>query len=56
MQPIIGILAGMGPRSTGPFLDLIVDECQRQYGAREIVAEWLRRRADGGAPGSSSDL
>jgi aspartate racemase len=35
MQPIIGILAGMGPRSTGPFLDLIVDECQRQYGARD---------------------
>jgi aspartate racemase len=31
---IIGILAGMGPRSTAPFVDLVVDECQRQYGAR----------------------
>ena len=31
---IIGILAGMGPRSTAPFVDMLVDECQRQYGAR----------------------
>jgi aspartate racemase len=31
---IIGILAGMGPRSTAPFVDMVVDECQRQYGAR----------------------
>jgi aspartate racemase len=31
---LIGILAGMGPRSTAPFVDLVVDECQRQYGAR----------------------
>ena len=30
----IGILAGMGPRSTAPFIDLIVDECQRLYGAK----------------------
>ena len=30
----IGLLAGMGVRSTGPFLDLIIEECQRQYGAR----------------------
>ncbi len=34
MFPTIGILAGMGPRSTAPFLDLIISECQRQYGAR----------------------
>src|SRR5262245_39179656 len=34
-RPItIGILAGMGPRSTAPFVNLVVDECQRQYGAR----------------------
>ena len=33
--PTIGILAGMGPRSTAPFVDLVIDECQRQYGARE---------------------
>jgi aspartate racemase len=34
-QPdLIGILAGMGPRSTAPFVDMLVDECQRQYGAR----------------------
>ena len=30
----IGILAGMGPRSTAPFVDLIIDECQSQYGAK----------------------
>lgn len=30
----IGILAGMGPRSTAPFIDLVVSECQRQYGAQ----------------------
>lgn len=29
----IGILAGMGPRSTGPFIDQIITECQLQYGA-----------------------
>jgi len=29
----IGILAGMGPRSTGPFLESVLDECQVQYGA-----------------------
>jgi aspartate racemase len=35
-QPaLIGILAGMGPRSTAPFVDLVIDECQRQYGARD---------------------
>ena len=33
--PIIGILAGMGPRSTAPFVDLVVTECQRQYGATD---------------------
>lgn len=32
--PTIGLLAGMGVRSTGPFLDLIIAECQTQYGAR----------------------
>lgn len=25
----IGILAGMGPRSTAPFLELVYDECRR---------------------------
>lgn len=33
----IGILAGMGPRSTAPFIDLVVTECQRQYGARHDI-------------------
>ncbi|MDF2985283.1 MAG: aspartate racemase [Eubacterium sp.] len=32
-EVIIGILAGMGPRSTAPFIDLVIDECQAQYGA-----------------------
>lgn len=31
---MIGILAGMGPRSTAPFIDLVVNECQLQYGAK----------------------
>jgi aspartate racemase len=34
---IIGILAGMGPRSTAPFVDMLVDECQRQYSARDDI-------------------
>lgn len=33
-SPTIGILAGMGPRSTAPFLDLVVNACARIYGAR----------------------
>lgn len=37
MQRLIGILAGMGPRSTAPFIDLVVDECQRQYGAKNDI-------------------
>lgn len=36
-NPTIGILAGMGPRSTGPFLDLIVTACQEMYGARHDI-------------------
>lgn len=36
-SPTIGILAGMGPRSTGPFLDLVVTACQEMYGARHDI-------------------
>lgn len=36
-SPIIGILAGMGPRSTGPFIDLVITQCQLQYGARHDI-------------------
>lgn len=36
-NPSLGILAGMGPRSTGPFIDMVVTECQRQYGARDDI-------------------
>lgn len=32
-RPMIGVLAGMGPRSTTPFLEALLDECVRQYGA-----------------------
>lgn len=32
--PEIGILAGMGPRSTAPFLDMVITQCQIQYGAQ----------------------
>ena len=35
--PTIGILAGMGPRSTAPFLDLLVTACQEMYGARHDI-------------------
>lgn len=31
---LIGILAGMGPRSTAPFIDLVMNQCQLQYGAK----------------------
>ena len=34
---MIGILAGMGPRSTAPFVDLVVSECRNQYGARHDI-------------------
>lgn len=34
MDKKIGILAGMGPRSTAPFLELVLDECQIQCGAK----------------------
>jgi aspartate racemase len=34
MALTIGILAGMGPDSTAPFVDMVVRECQRQYGAK----------------------
>ncbi|MFZ7102499.1 MAG: aspartate/glutamate racemase family protein [Peptococcaceae bacterium] len=33
-QTMIGILAGMGPRSSSPFLELVLDQCQIQYGAQ----------------------
>jgi aspartate racemase len=31
---MIGILAGMGPKSTGPFIDKVVEQCQEIYGAK----------------------
>lgn len=31
---MIGILAGMGPKSTGPFVDTVVAECQTIHGAK----------------------
>ncbi len=33
-ETLIGILAGMGPRSTAPFVDLVINQCQIQYGAK----------------------
>lgn len=30
----LGVLAGMGPRSTGPFVDMLVNSCQSLYGAK----------------------
>ncbi|KKQ80608.1 MAG: Amino acid racemase [Parcubacteria group bacterium GW2011_GWC2_38_7] len=34
---MIGILAGMGPKSTSPFLDLVIEQCQKQYGAKNDI-------------------
>ncbi|MDD8003356.1 aspartate/glutamate racemase family protein [Bacillus cereus] len=31
---MIGILAGMGPKATGPFVDTVVADCQTIYGAK----------------------
>lgn len=36
-QAMIGILAGMGPRSTAPFIDMLITEAQEQYGARDDI-------------------
>lgn len=36
-RPMIGLLAGMGPRSTAPFLNLVLNECEAQYGARHDI-------------------
>lgn len=36
-SPTIGILAGMGPRSTAPFIELVVTECQILYGAKADI-------------------
>jgi aspartate racemase len=36
-RPTIGILAGMGPRSTAPFLNLVLTECEEQYGAKDDI-------------------
>jgi aspartate racemase len=36
-KPTIGVLAGMGPASTAPFLDLLLNECRRQYGAHHDI-------------------
>lgn len=33
-ETTVGILAGMGPRSTAPFVDMLVTECQLVYGAK----------------------
>ncbi|MFC8016080.1 aspartate/glutamate racemase family protein [Streptomyces cinereoruber] len=35
--PVVGVLAGMGPRSTGPFIDLLLEQCRLQYGALHDV-------------------
>lgn len=34
---MIGILAGMGPKSTAPFIDKIVTLCQAKYGAKNDI-------------------
>lgn len=34
---MIGILAGMGPKSTAPFVDKVVQLCQRKYAAKNDI-------------------
>lgn len=34
MTVSLGVLAGMGPRSTAPFIDMLVTDCQVIYGAK----------------------
>jgi aspartate racemase len=34
---MIGVLAGMGPYSSAPFLNQILSECERQYGATHDI-------------------
>ncbi|NTU26192.1 amino acid racemase [Bacillus tequilensis] len=34
---MIGILAGMGPKSTSPFVDKVIDYCQKLYGAENDI-------------------
>ncbi|MCI4139739.1 amino-acid racemase, partial [Bacillus vallismortis] len=34
---MIGILAGMGPKSTSPFIDTVIDYCQKLYGASHDI-------------------
>jgi aspartate racemase len=34
---MIGILAGMGPKSTGPFVDNVILQCQQMYGAKDDI-------------------
>ncbi len=36
-QKIIGILAGMGPKSTAPFIEKVIAQCQIQYGAKDDI-------------------
>ena len=34
---IIGILGGMGPKSTAPFLNMVIEQCEQQYGAKNDI-------------------
>ncbi|WP_410984045.1 aspartate/glutamate racemase family protein [Bacillus cereus] len=34
---MLGILAGMGPKSTGPFIDTVIEQCQKIYGAKHDI-------------------
>ena len=47
VHQMIGILAGMGPFSTGLFLGRVLEQCERQYGAQQddsfppmLIASW----------------
>jgi len=36
-KTILGVLAGMGPRSTSPFIESIIESCSELYGAKDDI-------------------
>ena len=57
-RPTIGVLAGMGPRSTSPFIDALVTACQIELGCKDdndfppiMILSWPTPfRLDGSGP------
>lgn len=60
----IGVLAGMGPRSTSPFIDALVTACQKELGCKNdedfppiMILSWPTPfRLDGSGPSYDSSM